>query len=67
MTIQSTEPHVICVKCQEPLKPGKATFNYLGNTFTADLLKCPKCGLVFVPEELAKGRMLEVEQNLEDK
>ena len=29
--------------------------------------KCPKCGIVFVPEELALGKMLHVEKSLENK
>jgi hypothetical protein len=40
---------------------------YLGNAYPVDLLRCPQCGLVFVPEELALGKMVEVEKALEDK
>jgi hypothetical protein len=40
---------------------------YLGNAFPVELLRCPQCGLTFVPEELALGKMAEVEQALEDK
>ena len=29
--------------------------------------KCPKCGFVYVPEELALGKVLAVERALEDK
>lgn len=32
-----------------------------------DLPRCPKCGLVLITEELARGKMLEVEKALEDK
>jgi RNase P subunit RPR2 len=56
-----------CAKCKQDLVPGKVTASYLGNSFPVDLLKCPSCGLVFVPEDLAMGRMLQVEQALEDK
>jgi predicted RNA-binding Zn-ribbon protein involved in translation (DUF1610 family) len=31
------------------------------------LWKCPECGKVLIPKELATGRMLQVEQALEDK
>ena len=41
--------------------------SYLGSAYPVDLLKCPSCGLVFIPEELALGKMLEVEKSLEDK
>jgi hypothetical protein len=40
---------------------------YLGNAFPVDLLKCSKCGLVLIPEDLALGKMVEVEKQLEDK
>jgi len=30
-------------------------------------LKCPGCNMVFIDEELATGKMLEVEKELEDK
>lgn len=43
------------------------TVSYLGNSFPVELLKCSSCGMAFVPEELAMGKMLQVEQALEDK
>jgi RNase P subunit RPR2 len=57
----------ICAKCNIPLVAGKVTASYLGSEFPVDLLKCPKCGFVFVSEDLALGKMAEVEQTLEDK
>ena len=56
-----------CAKCGAPLEPGQVTVEYLGNAYPVDLFKCPRCGLVLVPEELALGRMAEVEKTLEDK
>jgi predicted RNA-binding Zn-ribbon protein involved in translation (DUF1610 family) len=58
---------LICHACQKELKPQKTDFTYLGHTFYADMLKCPDCGQVFIPEELAKGRIAEVEMQMEDK
>lgn len=57
----------VCADCGEALVPGKVDISYLGNSFPVDLLKCPKCGLVLIPEELALGKMAEVEKALEDK
>jgi hypothetical protein len=57
----------VCADCGEPLKPGKVDIAYLGSSFPVELLKCPKCGLVLIPEELALGKMAEVEKALEDK
>ena len=66
-TAEASQSPWVCAKCGEPLVPGKVTVAYLGSAYPVDLLKCPKCGLVFVPEELALGRMVEVEKSLEDK
>jgi uncharacterized membrane protein YfhO len=56
-----------CCRCKIPMNQGKVKITYMGNDFTIELLKCPQCGLVLVPEELAVHKMLEVEQSLEDK
>jgi RNase P subunit RPR2 len=61
-----TKP-VICYKCQEELVPTKTYLSYLGHSFSADILKCPECGEVYIPEELAKSRIADVEMQLEDK
>ncbi len=56
-----------CTKCGLPLEMAKVAISYLGNEFPVDLLKCPGCGLVLIPEDLALGKMAEVEKLLEDK
>jgi len=56
-----------CTGCDAPLSANQVTVSYLGSVFTISLLTCPACGLTLVPEELALGRMAEVEQILEDK
>jgi len=58
---------IICCKCKKELIPKKVYFKYSGHSFFTDILKCPDCGEVFIPEELVKGRMAEVEMQLEDK
>ncbi|MBZ0309442.1 MAG: hypothetical protein K8I82_25485 [Anaerolineae bacterium] len=57
----------LCANCNIPLEVAKVDVAYLGNTFPVDLLKCPQCGLVFIPEALAMGKMADVEKQLEDK
>lgn len=57
----------ICRKCGDPLVPRPVSITYLEGAFTVELAACPSCGLALVPENLATGRMLEVEQLLEDK
>lgn len=61
------ENEMYCVKCDALLVPSKTTFTYLKHEFYAELPKCPVCGQVYVSEELAKGKMAEVEAALEDK
>jgi len=60
-------PSLECGKCRIPLEMGKVNIAYLGSKFPVDLLQCPQCGQAFVPEELALGKMAEVEKILEDK
>ena len=56
-----------CGRCNHDLVLGQVSVEYMGNRFTTELAKCPNCGLVLVSEELALGKMAEVEQMLEDK
>ncbi len=56
-----------CARCDRPLALSAVTVSYMGNRFTTEMPRCPECGMVLVPEDLATGRMAEVEQLLEDK
>ena len=56
-----------CGKCNAELSKGTITVTYLGNEIRVEELKCAQCGLVLITEELALGKMFEVEQSLEDK
>ncbi|MDR2945961.1 MAG: DNA-binding protein [Candidatus Adiutrix sp.] len=56
-----------CQKCDEELRPAPADITYMSSSFRVELPTCPVCGLVFIPPELADGKMLEVERLLEDK
>jgi hypothetical protein len=58
---------LVCTKCQLALVSRKVNASYLGNSFPVDLPRCPGCGFTYVPESLALGKMLQVEQALEDK
>jgi DNA-directed RNA polymerase subunit RPC12/RpoP len=56
-----------CCKCDKELKPISTEVKYLNSVFKVDLMRCPKCGFTLIPEELATGKMFDVEQLLEDK
>jgi ribosomal protein S27AE len=56
-----------CGKCGIPLEISPVRVAYLGSGFPVDLLKCPQCGAVYIPENLALGKMADVEKALEDK
>ena len=61
------EQSYICQKCNLAMVKQDTGFSYLGKTFRTDILRCPGCGMVYVSEELARGRMKEVEMMMEDK
>lgn len=63
----SEQKKILCDKCGVYLTPGKVTLAYLGTSFPVDLPKCPQCGLVYIPEELARGKMQQVESAMGDK
>jgi len=56
-----------CEACDEPLVFQAVDLQYLSSQFHVELPCCPKCGFVLIPEDLATGKMLEVERLLEDK
>lgn len=56
-----------CAKCNEALVKNKKVFSYLGHNVSHEVLSCPRCGKIFIPESLAEGKMAEVEEQLEDK
>lgn len=64
---ESNDSKMICELCNEKMEPLKAQFSYLKRSFSHTVLRCPKCGQVYISEELAKGRIQEVETTLEDK
>jgi len=56
-----------CAKCNRPLEPDAVSVSYLANAYPVEILRCKQCGQVFIPEDLALGKMAQVEQTLEDK
>jgi uncharacterized Zn finger protein len=58
---------LLCEACQIEMVSLEVEFSYLQRSFRHKVLRCPSCGQVYIPEDLAKGRMKEVETLLEDK
>lgn len=57
----------LCDKCKKNLELRKVKVRYLEGNFEVELMQCPECKNVFIGEDLALGKMLEVEKGLEDK
>ncbi len=58
---------LMCTRCNQAMAPGKCMATYLGYSFPLELVRCPTCKNAHVPEALATGKILQVEQLLEDK
>ena len=58
---------IICTKCGIPLEIQNARFSYLGHELHSDVPRCPKCGQIYLSEELVNSKIASVEASLEDK
>lgn len=56
-----------CGKCGVALEMATVEVAYMGSKYPVQLPRCPICGIVFIPEQLATGKMAQIEQLLEDK
>jgi hypothetical protein len=65
--LTAEESGLLCARCGLPLQKIQTKFEYLKHEFSHLIPSCPSCGAVYVSEELAAGRMYEVETLLEDK
>jgi len=61
------EEQMICARCNVPMGLEKASFKYMSFSFSVDLLTCPICKQIYIPEELVNGKMASVEMELEEK
>lgn len=56
-----------CAGCGCGFVNRRVTLSYVGHNFSVEVPCCPRCGNVYIPMELAEGKMREVETMLEDK
>lgn len=64
---QGQELPWVCDKCKRKLELHTVKVSYLSGNFEVELMRCPQCNAVYISEDLALGKMLEVEKGLEDK
>jgi uncharacterized protein with PIN domain len=58
---------LICTRCNVELETIKATAEYLGHRFSEEVVGCPKCGQVYLSEEMVLTKIADVELTLEQK
>jgi hypothetical protein len=56
-----------CKKCGVYLEMIEVSAVYLGYRFPVELPGCPSCGRIYVPEDLVRTRIAELETMLEEK
>ncbi len=55
-----------CFKCNEKVTEGEVQFSYLQFKKPVKGTRCPKCGAVFVSEEMGR-KLRSIEEQIEDK
>ena len=63
----ANEDGIYCFRCNEALVSDKVFLKYLTSAFPTQLLKCPKCELIYISEEMVMKKALEVERTIEEK
>lgn len=58
---------LMCDNCKIELTMADLHFSYLDHNFRHKVLRCSKCGQVYLPEELVNSRIKQVESSLEEK
>lgn len=58
---------MLCSRCNCSLELAEIHVTYLDRHFTHKVPRCPECGQVYITEELAEGKMAQLEKSLEEK
>jgi hypothetical protein len=56
-----------CFKCKVKMVESRVRMSYLGKTGSTQGIKCSKCGVAYLLEEIAVGRVAKAEKMIEDK
>lgn len=57
----------LCSRCRCQLELTEIHVTYLERHFTHKVPRCPQCGQVYITEELAEGKIAQLEKSLEEK
>ena len=56
-----------CFKCKEEMKPASVEMEYLGLSGPTECIKCPKCGAIYLTEEIVIEKVLKTQEMIEAK
>jgi len=63
----TNESGLYCYRCDETLVSSKVFLQYLASSFPTQLLKCPKCGIIHIDENMIMTKAVDVEKTIEEK
>ncbi len=58
---------LVCSKCNLLLEMKEVSIDYLGHHLVERAPRCPKCGQIFISEELVEDKITILETSLEEK
>jgi hypothetical protein len=56
-----------CFKCKVKMVNGRVRMSYLGKIVPIQGIKCPRCGVAYLPEEIVLGKVAKAEEMIENK
>ena len=56
-----------CFKCKEKMDPAEVKMVYLEVDGTSEGIRCPKCGVCYIPEDIATDKLARGEKMIENK
>ncbi|MGD9558987.1 MAG: DVU_1557 family redox protein [Oscillospiraceae bacterium] len=65
-TVKTEPKDVRCALDDIPMVQTRVEVTYLTHVFPVELMVCPKCRQVYIPEDV-RNKMREVEETLEEK
>lgn len=63
----ASEQKMKCNRCKCDLEEMEIYISYLERNFSHKAPRCPKCGQVYISEDLVNGKISDLEKALEEK